>query len=501
MPWIRILPLAAALSMLAPAAHAGRSVRLMYEAPAATTGGPAVVVTYEQQREADKGGEDPTLIANERGSYNIPLAVRSGKQNTGHAEDVVPNWLVDVLKSAGYDARRGEPDGGPRVHAVLKKMWGDQIPFPGGARHQFNLQIEIQVFPAGATEPAWRSDVQSTGGTTTVVVRFDDPVESGFVRAFDEATTALVELMAGGDFQAALPGGNPEAALAAAQALGTEGGGGGSGGTASADVSEGASGGGDGVTMTADALPKGFESWDPGTYQWVSLPEGDAPKQMIVGFVVGGIGAGLFIAGDQWATDLARTRANVTTLAPAGATLSSVAHIPLSRPNPDAAWIAQAAVSEVMFTYGMQMFVPTLGITVPTLVAGATGADIQTTKAVMGIASFPSYYATGFAMLGRFGNQFAPHWAAHPVTQDRWVHVGTGLFPLVMGVVDIAVGTVQGVVGVLYAFDVLTARADERGLIASPTDGRRGLKNSAAWAVPIVAPTEQGLTFGITGGF
>ena len=102
--------------------------------------------------------------------------------------------------------------------------------------------------------------------------------------------------------------------------------------------------------MTEADLPKGFESWNPGTYQWISQPDHTAPKQMVLGFVAGGIGAGLFIAGDQWATDLARTRANVTTLPPLGGTLTSVAHIPLTRPNPDAEWIAQAAVSEIMFS-------------------------------------------------------------------------------------------------------------------------------------------------------
>ncbi len=222
MKWTAIPGLVLTLLMVAPAAHAGRSVRLMYEAPAASEGGPAVVVTYEAQREEKKGGKDPTLIANERGSYNIPTAVRSGKQGTDHADDVLPNWIVDVLKSAGYDASRGEAGDGPRVHAILKKMWGDEIPIPGGARHQFSFQVEIQVWPAGATEPAWRSDVQAGGGTTTVFLRFDDPVEAGFVRAFDEATRIFAGMIAGEDFQAALPGGDAEAVQAAADALGQD---------------------------------------------------------------------------------------------------------------------------------------------------------------------------------------------------------------------------------------------------------------------------------------
>ena len=523
MRWIGILAAVATLMMMAPAAHAGRSVRLMYEAPAATEGGPAVVVTYEAQREEKKGGKDPTLVANERGSYNIPLAVKSGKQGTGHADDVVPGWIVDVLKSAGYDAQRGEAADGPRVHAILKKMWGDQIQFPGGSRHQFAFQVEVQVWPAGATEPAWKADVQAGGGTTTVITRFDDPVEAGFVRAFDEATATLVELMAGEDFQAALPGGNIDAARAAVAGLGPGSGyekpagkpagaaaTSGDGGGAAGEGDDGSGGGGassgpalgdHGVVLTTADLPKGFETWDPGTWQWVSAPDHDAPKELVLGLVVGGIGAGLFIGGDQWATSLANSRANAVGLPAAGGTLTSVQHIPYSAPNPDGEWIAQAAVSELMFSYGMQMFVPTFGLTVPSLAAALSGADIQTTKAVMGIASFGAYYPAGFAMLARFDNQFAPHWQAHGTSQDRWVHMGTGLFPLVLGIVDIVIGTFQGVVGVLYATGVVTARADEKGLLMPPTDGRRGLKNSQAWAIPMVMPIENGLSLGFVGRF
>lgn len=502
MKWMGMLGLVASVVLMAPAAHANRAVRLMYEAPAATDGGPAVTVTFEQQREEKKGGKDPTVIANERGSYGIPLAVRSGKQKTEHAADVVPNWLVDVLKSAGYAATRGEAGDGPRVHGILKKLWGDQIPFPGGSRHQFSFQLEVQIWPAGATEPAWTMDVQAGDGTTTVMMRFDDPVEAGFVRAFDEATKTLVEYIGTPEFQAALPGGNADAAQAAAQNLGPDAKKAEAAPTAAVEGGEGADAAADdGVVLTQADLPKGFEGWDPGVYQWISAPEHDAPKQIAVGFIVGGIGAGLFIAGDQWATDLAQTRGGAQGLAPVGATFSSVAHIPNSAPNPQADWIAQAAVSEIMFSYGTHMFVPTFGITVPTLVAGIAGADIQTTKAVMGIAGVPSYFPAGIAMLNRFGTQFAPQWAAHQTSQDRWVHFGAGIFPLVLGIVDIAVGTVHGVVGVLYATNTLTARADERGLLAPPTDGRRGLANSQAWVIPMVTPTDDGLSFGLMGAF
>jgi hypothetical protein len=498
MKWTAFLGLLAVVLLWTPPAHAGRSVRLMYEAPAATEGGPAVTVTFEEQREEDKGGKDPTLIANERGSYNIPLAVRSGKQGTGHAADVVPDWLTDVLKSAGYTAARGEAGEGPRLHAILLSMWGDQIVLPGGARHQFMMRIELQAFAAGATEPSWKSVVQAGGGTTTVLLRFDDPVENGFVRAFDEASDTIIQLMAEEGFQAALGEANLEAAQAAAAALGQDGK---KKKAAAAGVDAGdLSTSDDGVTLTETDVPDSFKSWNPGTFQWISQPKHKAPVMMIEGFVWTGVGAGLLIAGDQWATSLAQTKANVT-LAPAGSTLTSIAHIPLSRPNPQADWIAQAAVSELMFSYGMHIFVPSLGSTIPTMVAGAAGADLQTTKTVMGFASAASFIPTGIAMVNRFGTLFAPQWGLHGANQDRWVHIGTGVFPLAIGIVDIAVGSVSAVIGVLYATNTLTARADEKGLFAPATDGRRGLKNSTAWMIPMVTPTESGMTFGLIGAF
>ncbi len=474
-----------ALILLCAGSAEARAVRLMYEAPSAAEGGPAVVVTFEEQREEKKGGKDPTVIANERGSYSIPTAVRSGKGGTGHAADVVPDWAVDVLKSAGYAATRGEPDAQTaRLHLILRKLWGDQIPIPGGARSNFSLMVELQLFAPGAAEPGWTSAVQASGGTTTVMMRFDDPAENGFVRTFDEATKNFVKLMASAEFQAILPG-DVTAAQASAETLGAK--------PALDAKSTEETPEGDGVETTAADLPKGFESWDPGTYQWTG-------KTFPEGFVWAGVGAGLFIAGDQWSRAVAIEHGGLATPLPIGHAFSSVAHIPKSTPDPGAEWAVQAYVSDIMFSYGVHIFVPSLGMTVPTLIAAATGADVQTSKAVMGLASIPSFVPGGVAMVHRFHTLFRPVWDANQVNADSWHHFAPGLITLVIGVVDIAIGGVQGVFGVLYATEAITARADEKGLLPAATDGRRGLQNSAS-IIPMVTPTEEGLSFGVAGTF
>ncbi len=474
-----------ALSLLCAGTAEARAVRLMYEAPAASEGGPAVIVTFEEQREEKKGGKDPTVIANERGGYGIPTAVRSGKGGTGHAADVVPDWAVDVLKSAGYAASGGEADAQTaRLHLILRKLWGDQIPIPGGSRSQFSFLVELQLFAPGAAEPSWTSAVQASGGTTTVMMRFDDPAENGFVRTFDEATKSFVKLMASAEFQAILPG-DVAAAQAASENLGAK--------PALDAKSKEEPPEGDGVATTAADLPKGFESWDPGTYQWTG-------KNVAEGFVWGGIGAGLFIAGDQWSRAVAIEHGGLATPLPIGHAFSSVAHIPKSTPDPGAEWAVQAYVSDIMFSYGVHMFVPSLGMTVPTLIAASTGADVQTSKAVMGLASIPSFVPGGVAMVHRFHTLFRPVWDAHQLNSDSWHHFGPGLITLVIGVVDIAVGGVHGVLGVLYASGAVTARADEKGLLPGATDGRRGLQNSAS-IVPMITPTDGGLSFGVAGTF
>jgi hypothetical protein len=454
------------------------------------------VVSFEDAREEKNGGKDPTLVANERGSYGIPTPVKSGKAGTKHAPELVPAWASDVLRSAGYAPTPDADSALPRVHLVLKKLWGDQIPIPGGiTRSNFWIDLQVQVFAAGSDKPSFVRDFRAEGGNTTVMVRFDDPAENGFVRLFDDATKQLVTLMGTPEWAEAVPGGDASLAATAAENLGPKQAAK-SGEAGAADAPD------DSVTTTAEDLPKQFASWDPAVYQW-------GGKSLPLGFIAGGIGVGLTIGGDQWARSLAVKRTGISTYPKAFYLQGSTDHIYQTDNDPYLAAgddppvpeVVQGYVSDIMYTYGVHMTVVSFGQTIATLVPAAAGADLQTVKAVMGFSGAATYIPTAVFLLQRFGTQFAPQWALNQAQSDRWHHLGPGLFPLVMGVFDIAFGTINGVFGGLYASGVLTARADEKGLFAPPTAGRRGLQNQA-WMVPVLTPTaDGGLSFGIVGRY
>lgn len=489
---MRRLLLVALLLALPSTAFAARTIRLMYEAPAPSSGGPAVAVTFVDERAEKQGGAERALVANERGAYGIPTAVLAGKNKTAMPDAVIQSWAVDCLKAAGYDARLGADPALPTVHVHLRKLWGDEIPLPMGSRQQFTLHVGLEFRPAGSEAAAHAFELDADGGTTTMVMRFDDPAESGFARTFDVATKQFLAALVAPEAQAVLGAANAEAAQAAAAVVGT----GGNKDTADTRIDTAQAGAAGEATAATDAAPaateraKGFETWDEETYQWSGGPKGVAG-----GFVATGIGFGLLIAGDQWTAGTARKYGGFTT-ARVGHALTNLSHIPLTDPDPGAPWVIEAVIPDIMFDYGVHITVPALSITIANLVAGNAGADIQTAKAVMGLAGL-SYLAPGIASLRRF-SLFAPHWAAHQVNQDRWAHWGLGIFPLVIGIVDCALAGVFGVTGALYAGNVIEARADEKGLLPMPTSGRRGLKNSAR-LVPFVAPDQNAITFGLAG--
>ncbi len=314
---------ALALVFLAPtSAEAGRKVRLMYEAPIADSGGPAVAVTFQNAREEKKGGAELPLIAQERGSYGIPSGIFSGAMKTDHADVVVANWAADVLRAGGYDAKVGEDASLPRVHVQLTKLWGDGM----GPHLQFGFSANLQVFAVGGSEPVWEGGVQASQGVQNVI-RMSDPFEDGFSQAFAEGTKALLALMLTPEFQAALPGANAEAIANAESIFGNR------EATIAADKEmageEGASAAsadGHRTNCTEDGeLPKGWETFDYDVYCW-------GGKSLIGSYIMGGVGVGLTIAGDQIARNNTERHRGIT-LPVVFSTLSSVQHIPDSGPD------------------------------------------------------------------------------------------------------------------------------------------------------------------------
>jgi|GEM_PF-2055573 len=474
-------------------AEAGRKVRLMYEPPAATTGGPAVAVTFEDAREEKKGGKEPNLIAQERNQYGMPSGIFSGGSGTADPPEVVPAWVADVLRSAGYDARIGEDAALPRVHVKLLAVWGDGQPIMGIERHNFTLSTEISVYPVGATEPAYSVPVTATSGVTTVIMRFNDKFEAGFVRLFGEGTKILAIAIGTEQFQAAIPGGNPAAAADAAENLGKK--------AKDADkaVVQAGSGGmgekAEAPNRTAEDNPAPCKSWDPDVAYWGCKPS-------IINLVLGGVGVGLLIGGDQWARSLAEARLG-TDLPTVMSTLNSVDHLPPSaNPDAEALDVVQGYGSELLFLWGMQFVVPSFGVGIPGIVMGAAGADIQTMKAAGGILSAPTMIPTGVAHIVRFANYYVPAFERNqdPAFEDRVWHVPMGVASLAAGIADITVGTIHLVGGILYATGTWEASAEDPGIMPPLAGSERNLKNRSALMVPYVAPNDRGgVSFGLVG--
>lgn len=196
----------------------------MYQAPviASEPTGPAVSITVENLREEKKGGKELSLIGNERGSYGIPTGVNSGAKKTLHADAVMAAFAADCLQAAGYKATATADPANARLHIKLATLWSEMIPIPMAPRYETWIKATFQLTPAGGTAPAWEKELSANGGTTTIILRFNDPIEAGFLRSFDELGTVFLNEIASDAFQTALPGGNKDAALAAILTLGKE---------------------------------------------------------------------------------------------------------------------------------------------------------------------------------------------------------------------------------------------------------------------------------------
>lgn len=496
--------------LLAPAeAQAGRTTRLMYQAPvvAQAPSGPKVVVTWENARELKKGGKELALIGNERGNYGIPTAVKSGGRKTQHVDGVVPSWAVDCLKAAGYQAAIGEDPAAARLHVKVNTLWSEEIPIVVASRHETWIKLTLQLTPPAAAAPAWEKELSSNGGTTTVILRFDDPVEAGFLRAFDELTGLFIQEIVSDAFQAALPGADKEAALAAAATVGkaaaAEKGGDSAEKSKAKEDAAPAEAAADPQTeapkpvqaeasLTEKAAdidrPAPFKTWDPLVYQW-------SGRETIGGFVYGGISVGLLIAGDQWARKLStETYHEPLELS----TFDSSGHITTTDGDPSIGPIVQAYIAEIMFDFGVQGVVPVFGTSVPTLIAANLGKDLQTVKAVMGFASVPSFLVPAFAHIRRFDTA-QRHRLVDIPGHNEYLMIVPAAFSLAAGFADIAVAAIQGILGALYAGDVLVA--DVTPGLMPPVQNRSRLRNAVS-VVPVVGSDAGGnLRLGVAGTF
>ena len=194
----RILLLCLALALLLPAtAAAGVKIELRFERP-----DPApelrgdLLVTFEDRREPDKGGEEPELVGQVRNGYGIPFGVFArGPQ----LDRLVPAMVADALRAEGIRAKPGEVAGGQaRLHVRLDAFWCD-----GSTRYEMWMAGDVSYFPPGAQVPTWTAPLDGRGGVTVAwAVKRELP--EGYARMFAQAIEALRGQLRSEGFRSAL---------------------------------------------------------------------------------------------------------------------------------------------------------------------------------------------------------------------------------------------------------------------------------------------------------
>jgi hypothetical protein len=207
------LPLLAAVLASPAPASAGYDTELRYEAPApAARLGGVIGTTLLLAREPEKGDDDPGSIGIVRAGLGFPYGVRA--RGAG-ADEVVGSMLVDSLRAAGWDARRGAVPGAPELRGTLRTLWCDGY----GGRYEMHFVLLLELFPPGADGPAFRTEVSAHGGVT--VQWSAGELAKGYSRMFGDAIAQLVPAFSSPEFRGAVgvgssPAGPTEAAATAA---------------------------------------------------------------------------------------------------------------------------------------------------------------------------------------------------------------------------------------------------------------------------------------------
>lgn len=151
-----------------------------------------VIVTFEDAREADRGGGDLVLVGRVL-PEDVPL-----RSPGAPVDEVVPTHVACVLRACGVEARAGhDPGADARLHVVLRELWGE-----GDERHRATLAVELGLYAGGEPSPVWRATLRGEGEAAVVLT--DRERALGYERAFADAGVALSVLARSRVFRQAL---------------------------------------------------------------------------------------------------------------------------------------------------------------------------------------------------------------------------------------------------------------------------------------------------------
>ena len=154
-----LVTVAVAVALALCGAAAALEIDLEYEAPeSAAAGGPAVAVTFDNARPADEGGDEISRICTVRSLAGIPWELHTDEE---HVDTVVPRYIADGLRAAGYDARVGADAALPTVHVVLHEFW-----CAGHVHYETYMKATLQVLPPGGGAAVWEESLIAQEGVT-----------------------------------------------------------------------------------------------------------------------------------------------------------------------------------------------------------------------------------------------------------------------------------------------------------------------------------------------
>jgi hypothetical protein len=233
----------------------------------------------------------------------------------------------------------------------------------------------------------------------------------------------------------------------------------------------------------AEPQPGAWKSWDPAVYRWGADRAGGS-------FLIGGVGLGLLILGDQAATAAAVDQ-GVRGRSPALSTFITINHLPLGDGTTFVGNAgAGAFLGEFFFDAGLILAVPGLLGPIPHLVLATAGMDLRTVKAAAGIGGGVSLLTAGVCTLSRVFWLYSQEWDNQTYTGQRFHFVAPGVIGVAAGVAGLTVGTIDLLVGVLYAAGAVEAKEDDDLL---PSALRWGPPRVTPW----MAADERGGSAGV----
>ncbi|MFH2045144.1 MAG: hypothetical protein ABIK92_08350 [Pseudomonadota bacterium] len=160
------------------------ALRLNYQTPnAASSKIGKIVLVLDDQRNPEKGGNDPLVIGNVRNAFGMPFKAKASPQR--EPSKVMRELLSSCLAAAGYEVV-DESSNAPVLHATLKSFWSD------GYQHQrMYIKMQTELVKEIGSSPVWISFVDVNEGFTVKTAGFKQ-MNAGYEKMLETTKNKLL---------------------------------------------------------------------------------------------------------------------------------------------------------------------------------------------------------------------------------------------------------------------------------------------------------------------